>query len=86
MGWTLCWSEPAQRTLLNLPWPDATRVDAQILRFAASGEGKITRLRDDDAVTVRLRVGRYGVRLSLDRIGGVMTVWSIYRLDGAPRS
>jgi len=83
VSWRICWSEPALRTLQQVHWRDATRVDAAVQRFADTGEGKVIRLRDDDAVTFRLRVGRFKVRITLDRIDGILTVWSVYPLEAA---
>ena len=79
MSWRLCWSEPALRSILDIPWRDAARVDAAIMAFAERGVGQVVRLRDDDAVTVRLRVGAFSVRISLNRLDGTMTIWSVYR-------
>ncbi len=83
MTWHVRWSEPAERMLLQIPWREAARVDAAVQRFARTGRGEVVRLRVDDAVTLRLRVAPYGVRLTLDRIDGVLTVWSVYRLPRA---
>ncbi len=80
MRWRICWSIPAERMLRQIPWRDGARVDAAIMRFAETGEGDVLRLRTDDAVTLRLRVAPYGVRFTLDRFEGVLTVWSIYKL------
>lgn len=79
-SWESCWAFPAERTLKQIPWRDAARVDAAILRFAATGEGHVRRLRSDDAVTLRLYVLPYGVRITLDRFDGLLTVWSVYPL------
>lgn len=81
--WYVQWSEPAERTLRQIPWRDAARVDAAVQHFAETGEGEIVRLRTDDAVTLRLRVAPHGVRFTLDRFDGVLTVWSVYRLPPA---
>ena len=40
------------------------------------------RLATDAAVTLRLRVGDYRVRLTLDASEGVMWVWMVYRFGG----
>jgi hypothetical protein len=66
--------------LYAIHWREGARVDAAVQRFAEIGEGDLVRLRDDDAVTVRLRVPPYGTRITLDRIDGILTVWSVYRL------
>ncbi len=56
------------------------RVDAAVQRFAETGEGRVLRLRTDDAVTLRLHVPPYGVRFTLDPYDGWLTVWSVYEL------
>jgi len=83
VSWELCWSIPAERSLKQIHWREATRVAAAVHRFAETGAGDIVRLRTDDAVTLRLRVWPYGVRFTLDRYGGVLTVWSVYPLPSA---
>ena len=40
------------------------------------------RLPGDHAVTVRLRVPPYAVRLTLDPLEGVAYVWAVYRIQG----
>ena len=55
------------------------------MRFAERGEGDVFRLTWDDAVTLRLRVPPYGVRITCDRYDGVLTVWSIYELPASAR-
>lgn len=79
MSWRLIWSAGAERSLRQMPWRDAERVDAAIIAYAARGRGHVRRLPDDDAATLRLYVGMYRVRLSLDIFEGTMTVWMIYR-------
>ena len=36
--------------------------------------------------TLRLRLPPWGVRFSLDRFDGVLTVWSVYELPALPPS
>jgi hypothetical protein len=79
-AWRIEWLEPGRRSLLDLPWRDAARVDEAVQRFAATGEGDVVRLRTDDAVTLRLRVPPYTVRMSLDRWEATIRVWVVYRL------
>jgi mRNA-degrading endonuclease RelE of RelBE toxin-antitoxin system len=79
MSWRLIWTEPAQRSLQSIPWKDAARVDAAVTTYAETGRGDVRRLPADDAVTVRLRVGDYRVRLTLDPSEGEMWVWMVYR-------
>ncbi|MFT3768799.1 MAG: hypothetical protein QM820_25415 [Minicystis sp.] len=80
MSWLVQWSEPGLHTLRRIHWRDAARVDAAVMRFAETGTGDVFRLSWDDHVTLRLRVRPYGVRLTYDRSGGVLTVWSVYEL------
>ncbi len=79
MNWRLQWSGAALRSIHKIPWQDAARIDAAVMLFAETGRGDARRLPDDDAVTLRLRVGDYRVRLSLDFPNGVMHVWIVYR-------
>jgi len=79
MSWNIVWTEPALRSLRAMHWRTAARIDAAILDYARAGRGRITRLPSDDVMTVRLHVGAFVVRLSLDRPNGNMTVWSIYQ-------
>lgn len=66
MRWQICWSIPAERMLKQIHWREAMRVAAAVQRFAETGQGNVVRLRIDDAVTLRLRLWPYGVRLTLD--------------------
>lgn len=81
MTWRVDWTEPAQLSLQRMPWLDAARVDRAVMTFAATSRGDVHRLPNDDAVTVRLRAGRYRARLSLDPLDRVLTVWMVYRFD-----
>jgi mRNA-degrading endonuclease RelE of RelBE toxin-antitoxin system len=80
MTWRIQWSPLAARRLRELPWRDATRVDAAVLRFAESGDGQVVRIPSDDPVTLRLRVPPYFIRFTLDPFSGVMHIWTVYRL------
>jgi mRNA-degrading endonuclease RelE of RelBE toxin-antitoxin system len=78
--WHVEWSEPAVESLKRLPsWRDAAKVDTAVHRFATTGEGDVVRLSSDDATTLRLRVGPYTARLSLNPLDGVIFVWVVYR-------
>ena len=81
MSWRLRWSETAVAGLQRIGWRDATRVDAAIQRLARTGEGELVRLPSDDAVTIRLRVGPYAARLTLDPFEGVACIWAVYKLQ-----
>jgi len=78
MSWRVEWSAPAERSLLNMPWKDATRVDAAVQRLASTGQGDLVRLPEDHAVTLRLRVKPYIALLSLDRQQGILHVINVY--------
>jgi hypothetical protein len=78
--WRVSWSHAGIWSLRQLPWRDAARVDAAVERLANRNEGEIVRLDRDDAVTLRLHVPPYFVRLTLDPIDGVLCVWAVYRL------
>jgi mRNA-degrading endonuclease RelE of RelBE toxin-antitoxin system len=79
MSWRIVWTEPALRSLQSILWQDAARIDAAVIAYAETGLGDVRRLPTDDAVTVRLRLGDYRVRLTLDANEGVMWVWIVYR-------
>jgi mRNA-degrading endonuclease RelE of RelBE toxin-antitoxin system len=79
--WKLDWSIPARISLRKIPWHDAQRVDAAVQELARTGHGHLVRLPTDAAVTLRLRVAPYFVRMTLDPWEGVLVVWSVYRLD-----
>ena len=78
-AWRIEWLALAHRALLEIPWRDAARVDAAVQRFASTGEGDVVRLPTDDALTLRLRVPPYTVRMSLDRWQATIHVWVVYR-------
>ncbi|XXY48972.1 hypothetical protein WME91_54095 [Sorangium sp. So ce269] len=78
MSWRIEWSDPATASLRRIHPDEGQRVDAAVQHFARTGEGEFINLPDDHAVTVRLRVDPYVVRLTLDPIDGVIAVWSVY--------
>ncbi|WP_437727687.1 hypothetical protein [Sorangium sp. So ce861] len=78
MSWELEWSDPARASLMRMSPTDAQRVDAAVQHLARTGEGEFIRLPDDHAVTLRLRVDPYVVRLTLDLVDGVLSVLSVY--------
>ena len=80
MTWRIEWSPLAEHRLRELPWRDATRVDAAVLQFANTGKGQLVRLPSDAPITLRLCVTPYYVRLTLDPFSGVMHIWTVYRL------
>ncbi|KYF96029.1 hypothetical protein BE20_43405 [Sorangium cellulosum] len=80
MTWIVDWTPPGLVALRSLPWTDAARIDETVERFAKTGEGDFYRLPEDDAVTLRLRVGSYRVRMTRDVRGHVLRVWWVYRV------
>lgn len=60
------WTPPGLRALYRLHYHDGERVDAAVQRYAATREGNAYRLPGDDAATVRLAVGTYRIRATLD--------------------
>ena len=52
-----------------------------MLVAAATGRGKFVRLAEDHAATLRLSVGPYRVRMSIDKQDNTLWVWAVYRLD-----
>jgi mRNA-degrading endonuclease RelE of RelBE toxin-antitoxin system len=82
MNLEVVWGEPAIRALLSIPWRDAERIDAAVMRLAETGLGNVQRLPEDNPLTRRLRVGSYRVRLVLDSRAAKLWVVMIYRHDG----
>lgn len=72
---------PARRVLQQIPWKDAARIDANVIRFAERGEGNAYRLPADGASIIRLAVGDYRVRMMADADARVLWIMMIYRLD-----
>lgn len=64
-AWQVEWGFAARAALLDLPWRDATKVDAATLRFAASGEGDVERIAEEPR-GAWLRTSGYVMRLRLD--------------------
>ena len=73
-AWTLVWSHPGQRTLLQLHYLDGTRVDAAVQRFARTGEGRVER-EPGTSIGLWLKVPPQLVRLSVDRVNRLVVVW-----------
>lgn len=76
--WEIVWSHAGLWALRRIPWRDACDVDAAVLRFAATGEGALERISDDPVGAV-LAAPPYSIRLTLDPIDQLCTVWRIYR-------
>lgn len=76
--WRLSWSIVAEGALRAIPWRDAARVDAALMRFAATGEGDFERI-PNDPTGAWLRVGAYTVRIVLDRRERLISVLYVWR-------
>lgn len=76
--WKIVWSHAGLWILRELPWRDAARVDAALLRFANTGEGSISVVASDPT-EIRLKIPGYVVRLSADPFARILTVWWILR-------
>jgi hypothetical protein len=68
------WTPAARWALLEIPWRDATRVDAAVQRYASTGEGRLTRVYERDPRALRLHLPPYTVRLFLDPDTAILTV------------
>jgi hypothetical protein len=79
MTYKISWSSPATIALRAMPWRQAARVDAAVQRYAATGEGSRFRYETDAALTWRLDVRPYVVRLSVDPRERMIRVWYVYR-------
>ena len=77
-GWEVVWSHAGLWALRELPWRDAARVDAAIMRFAATGQGVVAPVRDKPT-ELRLKVPPYVARLGANPFERVLTVWWIFR-------
>lgn len=78
MTWQIEWSHAAVAALRAIPWRDAVRLDAAVLRLATKQDGDLVRMKDHPTAA-RLRVAPYVVCLNFDRINGILGVWYIYR-------
>ncbi len=76
--WNLSWSVLAVEALRAIPWRDAARVDAAMMRFAQTGEGDIERI-PDDPTGAWIRVGSYKVRVVLERHDKLISVLYVWR-------
>jgi mRNA-degrading endonuclease RelE of RelBE toxin-antitoxin system len=81
MNLEVVWGDSAIRALLSMPWRDAERIDAAVMRFAETGSGDVRSLPEDNPITRRLHVGSYRVRLAIDPRAAQLWVVMIYRSD-----
>jgi hypothetical protein len=79
MTWRLEWSIVAERDLRELPWRTAARLDAAVMRYAATGRGSITRIEPADPHRLRLRVDGAEARLFLDANERAIYVARVFR-------
>lgn len=76
--WEVVWSHAGLWAFRELPWREAARVDAALMRFAMTGEGVVAPVRGDPT-EIRLKVSPYIVRLGVDPFERILTVWWIVR-------
>lgn len=76
--WEVVWSHAGLWAFRELPWREAARVDAAVMRFAMTGEGVVAPVRGDPT-EIRLKVPPYVVRLGVDPFERILTVWWIVR-------
>ena len=81
-GWEVSWSHAGLWSLRQIPWRDGGRVDAAVMAYAASGQGKLKRINGDPRQLLLL-VAPYAVRLTLDPFDRKIVVWWVFR--GAAR-
>lgn len=77
MTWGIEWSRAARASLLSIPMRYAERVDAAIVRYAATGRGNVARV-DESLANIRLFVPPYVAYVSLDFENRVMWVRNVY--------
>ncbi|WP_437596829.1 hypothetical protein WMF28_30070 [Sorangium sp. So ce590] len=78
MTWVVDWTPPGRVALSRLHWQDAARIAEAVQHFAETGEGDFYRLPEDAAVTLRLRVGSYRVRMTRDVREHVLMIWWVH--------
>jgi hypothetical protein len=71
----ILWNYPAIATFYALDPRDATAVDRAVIRFAETGEGRLTKV----GAYHRLRAGLHDAVLTIDAQGGTICVQRIYR-------
>jgi len=80
-AWEIDWHFPAKAALLNMPWRDAARVDAAVMRYAESGRGDTSRIADERG-GLWLRVPGYVARLRLLPRERTISVLYVFRKSG----
>lgn len=75
------WIGPAKRALNDLHPREAETVDAAVQRFARGEGGDVYQIPSDEKTVLRLRVGRYRVRMILDEAGRRLSIVMVYRAD-----
>lgn len=76
--WQLSWSVIAEDALRKIPWRDAARVDAAMIRFAQTGKGDVERIADDPT-GAWIRIGSYKARVVFDRQDKRISVLYVWR-------
>lgn len=80
MSWSLVWSVAAERDLLWMPWRVASKIDAEVMRYAATGRGA-ERVSATDPRQMRLRVLGAEARLYVDPTQRTIWVVRVFRRD-----
>lgn len=80
-AWGLKWERGAIAMLRELPWREAERVDAAVLRLAetggAAGAGRIEAVSGDPR-GFRLHVLPYVVRFEADQVARVFRIFAVF--------
>jgi hypothetical protein len=76
MSFRIVWNYPALVTFYELYPSEAMTVDRAVIRFAETGEGRLTWV----APHFRLRAGAHDAVLSIDRQAQIVNVLRIYRV------
>ena len=76
--WEVVWSHAGLWAFRELPWRDAARVDAAVMRFATTGEGVVAQI-SGNPTEIRLKIPGFVVRLGADPFERTFTVWWIGR-------
>lgn len=76
-SWDLKWEQGAVTMLCELPWREAARVDAAVIRLAETGEGRLEAVTGDPK-GFRLRVAPYIVRFDADPEARELRIFAVF--------
>lgn len=79
MTWTLDWHPAARRDLLELPMRTAERLDAAVIKFAATNRGPVFRASEHDPRQLKLVVTGAVALMNADPISGMLLVTRVFR-------